>query len=91
MVRVSKKRIIVVEEVYENVIRKYVTYINDWIVNKIESIDINVPFHFHTEQKWLSMFEEYGCRVIAKERVSSLPFWPPVLDMMYILEKEDTV
>lgn len=84
--RVSR-RLIIVEEVYDNSIEKYLTFIHDWIVNRIESLSVNIPFTFHSDKEWKVIFKDMGYRLISEKRVFQLPLFNLTKQKMYFLEK----
>ena len=87
LIRVCKKDILILEEVYGNSIEKYVTYANDWIANRLESAEINVPFNFHTDRQWKKIFEEVGCNLISQQRIYQLPLWFHTKGVLYHIRK----
>ena len=74
MKRVAKKNIVIVEETYDNIFRKYLTYLNDYVSNRLESLEINIPFNFHSDSEWKSIFKKLGLKLIKQKRIQQLPF-----------------
>lgn len=87
MKRVSNKRIVIVEEIYENQITKYVTHINDWIFNRLESLTVNIPFNFKKDNEWHQIFEKLNLKCVSQKKVYQLPLWFITKQIMYLLEK----
>jgi ubiquinone/menaquinone biosynthesis C-methylase UbiE len=87
MVRVIEKRIIIIEEVYSNPFEKIVTYAIDWILNHIESFQVEVPFNFHTDKEWHTIFQKLKLKIVSEQRVYQLPSWFLTKQKMYVLEK----
>jgi len=85
--RVCKYRAIVIEEIYENVFEKYITYISDYLANHLESFKITVPFSFHNDTEWKQIFSSLHWRIVKEERIYQLPLWH-TRQKMYILERE---
>lgn len=86
MKRVCRGRIIIVEEIYTTQVRKYITSIYDWIVNRLESWTVNIPFNFKTDHAWRLVFKEHGLSVIFSKPVSQLPLWFLTHQIMYTLK-----
>lgn len=86
LARVTKK-LIIVEEVYNNVFEKYLTFIHDWIVNRAESLEVNIPFTFHSDLEWKRIFKKIGFKLVSEKRAYQLPFLNLTKQKMYFLEK----
>jgi len=74
MLRVSKVNVIIIEDIFDSVLGKYITYLNDWVGNRMESADIPIPFHFHSDAQWKDIFDLLRSRVDYEKRVYQLPF-----------------
>jgi len=75
------KRIIIVEDVFENILQKYATYIMDSIVN------LEFFGHPHTnkdEKGWINLFERNKLKLIYNDRY---PYWKLFLSSVYVIEK----
>lgn len=80
-VRVSKKRIFVLEDVYTNLVMKYATWFADSIAN------FEFFGHPHTnksEAEWEALFKAHQLKVVHKKRVKLLFIFRQVA---YVLEK----
>lgn len=52
--RVSKKRVIIMEDVYNNRFEKLMTFMHDYISNKRKGVEC--PYYFHNKQEWDGIF-----------------------------------
>ena len=59
--RVSKKRIIIMEDVYNNNFEKVTTFLHDYISNKRKGV--NCPYYFHNKKEWRSIFNKLGLKI----------------------------
>lgn len=84
--RVAKK-LVIVEEIYDNVFEKYLTYVHDWIVNRAESLSVNIPFTFHSDTEWKAIFKALNLKLTLEKRVFQLPFFNLTKQKLYFLEK----
>lgn len=87
IVRTTKGKITIIEEIYNNTFEKYLVYANDWIANRLESPDVTIPFHFHTDREWKQIFKEVGCKLLLEKKVSQLPLWFLTQEKMYVIKK----
>lgn len=62
--RVSRRIIIVMEDVYNNYFEKLMTFLHDYISNKRKGVDC--PYYFHNKSEWKEIFKNLGLK-IAKE------------------------
>lgn len=88
LLRVCKKDIVIIEEIYQNNFEKYITYLNDWVANRLESPSVKIPFNFHSYLEWRQIFEKANCRLLAEKRVYQLPGWLHTKSVLFHLEKE---
>lgn len=80
--RVSKKRIVILEDVYSNHLMKYLTWGMDRLVN------LEFFGHPHTnksEEEWENLFEANGLTIIHKQKLKVLFIFSQVL---YVLDKK---
>ncbi len=77
--RVSK-RLIIIEDVYSNVVQQYATYIMDTIVNLGHS---NMTYQNKSHKEWLETFESLGLKVLSFKKKRVLLFFRQVT---YVLE-----
>jgi len=59
--RVSRKRIIIMEDVYNNYFEKLMTFLHDYISNKRKGVDC--PYYFHNKQEWKDIFDKLGLKI----------------------------
>ena len=75
-------RIIIMEDIYENIFQKYATFIMDCIVN------LEFFGHPHTnknEDGWLSLFKRNKLKLMYKDRY---PYWKFFLSAVYVIERD---
>ncbi|MEW6402525.1 MAG: class I SAM-dependent methyltransferase [Chloroflexota bacterium] len=84
--RVTKKRLIVLEDVYENIFELQMLKFFDHHGNRIISEDMHLPFNFKTETEWKTTFENLAVKVMAVERIRPNQ-WRPTRHRMFVLEK----
>ena len=60
--RVSRKSIIIMEDVYCNYFEKLMTFLHDYISNKRKGVDC--PYYFHNKGEWKTIFEKLGLKII---------------------------
>lgn len=56
--RISKRSLVIIEDVYENKLEYLLLCTNDFIGNKLESSKIPVPYAFRHESDWRSLFAD---------------------------------
>jgi SAM-dependent methyltransferase len=84
--RVSKDRLVVLEDVHKNPFELKLLKLFDWIGNRTISADMPFPFNFHSEQQWLEIFRKLKVRVKNVESIRPVP-WRPTRHRMFILDK----
>ena len=85
-IRVSRKKIIVIEDYYTNAFGKVLTKAVDWIANRIQSSKINIPFNFKSVSEWEETFSKNGLDVAAKKSFR-IPMSPNKY-MLFVLNKK---
>lgn len=80
-------RVLIIEEIYRNALERHYTFLNDWVMNHLESFRVSIPFHFHSDDEWKSIFGSLGSRVLAERRVWQLPVFPPTYQKLYVVER----
>lgn len=81
VVRISKNRIFILEDVYSNRIMKYLT----WFADSIANFEfIGHPHTNKSEVEWEALFKEYRLNLIHKNKVKTLMIFTQVV---YVLEK----
>ncbi len=79
-VRVTRKRIIVFEDLYNNGLELLLLKILD-LSNKITSRDVPIPFNFKKEKEWLRLFSGYG-----KVKTEDIPMVLPRNQKKFIID-----
>ena len=87
--RVANKRLIVLEDVYQNQPELKLLKILDWYGNILISKDMNFPFNFKTENEWKSVFESLDTKLITVESIRPTA-WRPSRHRLFVLEKNNT-
>lgn len=85
-IRVSRKKIIVIEDYYKSSFGKFLTKAVDWIANRLQSSEINIPFNFKSVQEWERTFSENGLDVVTKKSFR-IPTSPNKY-MLFVLNKK---
>ncbi len=85
-VRVTKKRLIIIEDVYRFWPGKMILCLFD-LINKFVSKEMNIPFNFKTEKGWLKTLSK-----ISHTKLTSVPIRPvllqPTRHRMFVLDLE---
>lgn len=72
--RVTKDKIIVMEDIFTDLPGRIITFIGDCLVN----FEIHSPFHNHTKENWIQIFEKKNLKVLEirefKLRCVGFPF-----------------
>ena len=84
--RVTKKRLIVLEDVYKNSFEFQLLKFLDYHGNRAISFDMSLPFNFKTEGAWRAMFERLDTKLVATESIRPNQ-WRPTRHRMFIMEK----
>lgn len=84
-IRVSRKKIIVIEDYYTSAFGKVMTKVVDWVANRIQSGEINIPFNFKSVPEWEKTFSENGLDIVAKKSFR-IPMSPNRY-MLFVLDK----
>lgn len=82
-IRVSKKRLIVMEDVYQNWFQKQLTFFTDSLVN------MEFDGHPHTnrrDKEWQKTFSQKGLKLISREEFRTLVFFRQVIYVLEIAE-----
>jgi len=84
-VRVSKNKIIILEDVYINYLHKRIMYGYDYLMNFRHSV--NTPFNFKKEKEWIDIFKKFNLNVI--ENLDYKGRWySPMKSRVFILGKQ---
>ena len=87
--RVTKKRLIILEDVYKNSFELVLLkFFDHHAGNRFISESMSMPFNFKTEETWKKTFESLGIRLTALESIRPNQ-WRPTRHRMFILEKDE--
>ncbi len=86
-IRVTKKRIIIIESVYANEEEKKINTFVDWFWNRVFHEGINVPLNFKMPQEWLEIFEQKSLKLIENTDLGLDLEMAPEHHWLYVLEK----
>lgn len=81
--RVSKKRIIIMEDVYNNYFEKVITFMHDYISNKRKGVDC--LYYFHNKKEWKSIFDKLGLKIEKEKDTVSKYLFLNFNSVMYVL------
>lgn len=86
--RVSRGKIILMEDTFTNKYEKMATYLFDWITNHLESLRVKVPFNFLSVDEWKSIIKKEKISLVSIKRVypNIVPFIP-TRNVMMLMEK----
>ncbi len=82
--RVSRKRIIIMEDVYNNYFEKITTFLHDYISNKRKGVDC--PYYFHNKDEWKSIFKKLGLKIVKETDTVSKYRFLKFNNVAYVLE-----
>ena len=86
--RVSRKKIILMEDTYKNFLEKALTYIVDFIANKMIHSGVKVPFNFKSISEWRELFKKHKLKLTKMKRFySHYHFILPTRNVIMILKK----
>lgn len=60
MIRVSRNKIIICEDVFASKFQKAVVCAVDYIENRVWSRDVNIPYNFRSIEEWTALFQKEG-------------------------------
>ena len=81
--RVSKKRMIIMEDVYDNKFEKLMTFMHDYISNKRKGVDC--PYYFHNKQEWEKIFKNLKLKIEKETDTVSKYLFLTFNNVVYIL------
>jgi ubiquinone/menaquinone biosynthesis C-methylase UbiE len=88
--RVTRGKLLILEETYASRWGWLLTCAHDWVVNRVESWSVPIPFRFHTDAEWRAAFAALGCKVESDERVWQLPFLNLTHQRLYVVDSGKT-
>jgi hypothetical protein len=86
--RVSRHRLIILEDVFRNRVERELLKALDWLGNRSISPNMPFPFTFRSEQQWLDLFREMKLAVCGVESIRPVP-WRPTRHRMFVLERKE--
>ena len=88
-IRVTNKRLIVIESVEINKHHRAAQAFADWVYNRILNDGVNCPYNFQTPSGWRSTFRHFG--LTQKHEIHSGIDMPlaPEFHVLYILERKE--
>lgn len=69
--RVTNGKIIILEDLFEDGLKKWWLYLIEYLLNRIYFIKVPVPFAFRTPEEWQKLFEAAGLIVANQKTVRS--------------------
>jgi len=78
--RVTRKKIIVFEEVYQNLLSQKILHCHDF-GNRLLSSKMEIPLNFLTHDKWIQTFREHNLSVNKSFRIYQYP--PPMMNLTH--------
>lgn len=85
-IRVSKKKIIIIESVFFSSFSKYWSYFFDWYWNRLLH-KVPCPFNHKTSEEWKRIFLEKGLKICDSQYLGIDIWYIPELHHLYYLEK----
>lgn len=85
--RVTKKRLVIVEDVYQNKQEYLLLKALDWYGNILISKEMSFPFNFKTEAEWKAIFQDLDTKLITVENIRPTP-WRPSRHRLFVFGKE---
>ena len=84
--RVTKKRLIIIESIYFNEMDKKANLFFDWLCNRLEK-NINLPFNFKTPTEWRNIFNKHEIRIIYEKDLGIDQPLAPEHHWLWVLDK----
>ena len=85
-IRVTKKRIIILEDVYENNFELWITKTLDYS-NKLTSLEIDIALNFKKEVEWIALFSKFKLRDVKIQRIRPV-LLRPTRHRLFVLDLE---
>jgi SAM-dependent methyltransferase len=76
MVRVSRKKIVICEDVYRTWLGRRIVCLMDRLENRAVSKEINLPFNFKKVPEWEALFGELGLSITTSRGFKIYPRFP---------------
>ncbi len=87
LVRVSRRKVLIIEETFRNPFEKAILFVHDWIGNHLESWDLNIPLNFLSEKSWCSLFERMALSIVKIQPVKQYSRFNLTRQLFFELEK----
>lgn len=85
MIRVTKKKLIIVEDVFNNSLERKFLRFFDFIENRTFSPNMPIPFNYRTLAQWRQIFGHYNLKLVSSTQYQALPL--PVRNQSFCLLK----
>lgn len=92
-IRITKRRLVVIESIYQNPQERLYTMWIDWWYNRVLYFDknpgnkVNVPFNFRTPKGWARVFKQRGMKIIKNVDLKIFQILNPEHHWLFVLEK----
>lgn len=83
--RVTKNKIIILEDIYTSKIHKIIMHLYDFIMNIRHPV--NTPFNFKNQREWMNIFNKLNLKLVKNKNYPYNPFYCPMKTKMFVLEK----
>ncbi len=87
IIRVARKKIIIIEDVYRNAVGRKIVCLNDYIENRLFSPNVNIPFNFKNTSEWEDTFLSHGL-TLQDIKPFNIAWWIPVRHQVFHLYKD---
>lgn len=71
LARVTRCRIIVIEDTWTGAINKAWLYLLEFVMNRVYTLKVPLPFNFKTPQQWLELFNRNRLRIVHSKEFKS--------------------
>ncbi len=85
MIRVSRKKLIIVEDVFNNSLERLGLQVIDCIENRTFSSEMPIPHNFRNLKQWKKVFKAFDLELIRSTQFRALPL--PVRNQLFCLIK----
>lgn len=85
-IRVAKKKVILVEDVYHNKSGEIMTKCTDWLFNNLVPSSMDIPFNFLSSREWKEEFRKNNVYLENEKRIHPVPLIP-IKNVMFNLKK----
>jgi hypothetical protein len=85
--RVTRRQVVVAEDVYQSSLELGMLRTLDWLGNRSVSREMPLPFGFKTEHAWKLIFGWLGAQLETVESIRPIP-WRPSRHRLFVLTKQ---